>query len=483
MAEEQVGEVGGVVEGVAKMRVAEGAEAPAAPPAAPAVGPSDRAKTQLALLQALPPAAQLAVLQALPPAAPAVEPSDGAKTQLALLQALLAGKKAKPASGEQHKFWDTQPVPKEKEAEVSVGPLDDAKTVADVRAEPYALPGGFEWCTLDVADDAQLKEAYTLLTENYVEDDDGMFRFDYSPEFLRWALMPPGFFKEWTVGVRQSSNQRLLAMITGIPVHVVVLDCKMAMAEINFLCVHTKLRSKRLAPVLIKEVTRRVNLTGQWQAIYTAGVRIPKPIGVAQYWHRSLNPKKLIAVGFSRLPPRMTMPGVIRLYKTLEQPANPGIVAMERKHVPGVTKLLHAYLQAHKVWIEMDEAEVAHWLLPRPDVVYAYCVINQQGEVTDFCSFYNLPSSVLGHKDYKLIKAAYSFYNVATTCSLQQLINDALHFAARADFDVFNALDIMQNKDFLKELKFGEGDGRLHYYLYNYAVPELQPKDIGVVLL
>jgi hypothetical protein len=35
----------------------------------------------------------------------------------------------------------------------------------------------------------------------------------------------------------------------------------MPMVEINFLCVHKKLRSKRLAPVLIKEITRRVNLT------------------------------------------------------------------------------------------------------------------------------------------------------------------------------------------------------------------------------
>ncbi len=32
----------------------------------------------------------------------------------------------------------------------------------------------------------QLKELYTLLNENYVEDDDNMFRFDYSPEFLQW---------------------------------------------------------------------------------------------------------------------------------------------------------------------------------------------------------------------------------------------------------------------------------------------------------
>ena len=35
----------------------------------------------------------------------------------------------------------------------------------------------------------QLKELYTLLNENYVEDDDNMFRFDYSPEFLLWWVV------------------------------------------------------------------------------------------------------------------------------------------------------------------------------------------------------------------------------------------------------------------------------------------------------
>jgi glycylpeptide N-tetradecanoyltransferase len=374
----------------------------------------------------------------------------------------------------EHKFWDTQPIPKDNKDKVIVGPMEESK---EVRAEPYALPVGFEWCTLDMADDVHLMEAYTLLKDNYVE---GAFQFDYSPEFLKWALMPPGFFKDWIVGVRQSSNQRLLAMITGIPVHIHVLECKMAMAEINFLCIHANLRSNRLAPVLVKELARRVNLTGRWQAIATAGVRLVKPIAVAHYWHRSLNPKKLIAVGFSHIPSGMTMSGIVRLNKTLEQPVTPGIVAMEPKHVPGVTKLLHTYLQTHKVWIEMDEVEVAHWFLPRQNVIYTYCVINNLGDVTDFCSFFNIPNS---DKDYNHIKAAYSFYNVATTCSLQQLMNDALHFAAKEDFDVFNALDIMQNKDFLNHLKFKEGTGRLHYHLYNYAIPELQPNDIGIVLL
>ena len=32
----------------------------------------------------------------------------------------------------------------------------------------------------------QMKDIYTLLYENYVEDDDNMFRFDYSIPFLKW---------------------------------------------------------------------------------------------------------------------------------------------------------------------------------------------------------------------------------------------------------------------------------------------------------
>jgi len=34
--------------------------------------------------------------------------------------------------------------------------------------------------------DAQLKELYELLSFNYVEDGDNMFRFDYSAKFLEW---------------------------------------------------------------------------------------------------------------------------------------------------------------------------------------------------------------------------------------------------------------------------------------------------------
>ena len=44
---------------------------------------------------------------------------------------------------------------------------------------------------------------------------------------------------------------------------------------------------------------------------------------------------------------------------------------------------------------------------------------------------------------------------------------------------MFNALDLMENKAFLEELKFGMGDGHLHYYLYNFKCPELPPDKVS----
>lgn len=191
--------------------------------------------------------------------------------------------------------------------------IDVVKTVEDIREEPLDIPAGFTWANVNIEDDAECQEVYDLLTQNYVEDDDNMFRFDYSIKFLQWALLPPGYKKDWLFGVRGGKKNKLFGFISGIPVHMKVNGKEILMAEINFLCVHKSLRTKRLAPVLIKEVTRRVNRCNIWQAIYTAGVVIPTPIAATTYYHRSLNPKKLVEVGFSHLPAKTPMARYIKL--------------------------------------------------------------------------------------------------------------------------------------------------------------------------
>ena len=104
-------------------------------------------------------------------------------------------------------------------------------------------------------------------------------------------------------------------------------------------------------------------------------------------------------------------------------------------------------------------------------------------KITGFTSFYTLPSTIIGNTKYKDLIAAYAFYNVNENGTITSLVSDALILAKNEGFDVFNCLDMMDNAEFLTPLKFGMGDGSLHFYLYNWCIPKMKPNDIGIVLL
>ena len=178
-----------------------------------------------------------------------------------------------------------------------------------------------------------MNSLFVLLRDHYVEDNDGVFRFEYSTEFLKWALCPPAYNKDWHIGVKSTSNGKLLAFISGTPVKTRVKEQTMKMAEINYLCVHKQLRQKKLAPVLIKEITRRVNLCNIWQAQYTSGEIIPHPFTQAPYFHRSLNPKKNVETGFTTLPAKESM---ARYYKRTK------IDGLKDIHLTGTPRLMEA---------------------------------------------------------------------------------------------------------------------------------------------
>eukprot|EP00301_Raphidiophrys_heterophryoidea_P022067 c6313_g1_i1.p1 GENE.c6313_g1_i1~~c6313_g1_i1.p1 ORF type:complete len:404 (+),score=90.29 c6313_g1_i1:39-1214(+) len=390
-------------------------------------------------------------------------------------------------SGSEHRFWRTQPVP-QTETEITdlntehFGPLE-TKNVADIKTEPYDLPAGFVWTQIDVLNNQQLTELYEFLNQNYVEDSDAMFRFDYSSEFLRWALNPPHQFPEWLVGVRADKTNKLLGFISAIPATLAVYGKTVTSVEINFLCVHKKLREKRLAPVLIREITRRVNLRGIFQAAYTAGVVVPQPVSDCRYYHRNLNPKKLIETNFTRLQARQTLSRVIKLYRLPEEPELKHIEPLQAGDCKAAHELLARYLTKFKLHPIYTDEEFAHWFLPRQEVISSFVIKNEAGVVTDLTSFYTLPSSVIGNPLHSSLKVAYSYYNVPGSVNLEALMKNALILATQSKHDVFNALNLMENEKVFQSLKFGKGDGELHYYLYNWKVPHMTPEQSGLVLL
>lgn len=87
-------------------------------------------------------------------------------------------------------------------------------------------------------------------------------------------------------------------------------------------------------------------------------------------------------------------------------------------------------------------------------------------KVTDFFSFYSLPSTIINNTKHPLLEAAYLFYYATDATSelgeagdaiikkrLLSVIGDALVVANEAKFDVFNALTLMDNVPILQDLK------------------------------
>ena len=192
--------------------------------------------------------------------------------------------------------------------------------------------------------------------------------------------MTPDHKKNWHVGLRATHNEKrkLCAFISGIPVTLRVRNNTFASVEINFLCVHKKLRSKRLAPLLIKEITRRCHVEGIWEAVYTAGVVLPKPVATCRYFHRPLNWMKLFQTSFSPLPPGSTKERMLRRYKLPDSPHLPGLRQMEKTDVKPVTALLKSYLDKFDLAPVYSEEDVRHWFLSKEDesnrVIWTYVI-------------------------------------------------------------------------------------------------------------
>ncbi|KAI5838067.1 acyl-CoA N-acyltransferase [Morchella snyderi] len=386
---------------------------------------------------------------------------------------------------ESYKFWSTQPIARfdEEGALKPDGPVRDTNPEV-VPPHGVELLDGFEWVTMDLNDPKHLDEIYELLKAHYVEDNEAMFRFNYSIPFLSWALKPPGWIPEWFAGVRVTKSRKLVAFISGVPASLRVRKNTIRCSEINFLCIHKKLRSKRLAPVLIGEIARRCDVEKCWNAVYTTGVVLPSPVSTCRYFHRYLNWLKLYEVGFSSLPHGSTQIRQTAKFKLPSRTSIKGLREMELRDLDATHNLLKRYLEKFDMAPEFDINEAGHWLLHNNSsgseerVVYTY-VVEDEGRITDFFSFYALETSVISSSSkHKKICAAYLSYYATEVAPkepkkelkirLNALINDALIISNRLKFDVFNALTLLDNNLFLNDQKFTAGDGQLHYHLFNW---------------
>lgn len=78
---------------------------------------------------------------------------------------------------------------------------------------------------------------------------------------------------------------------------------------------------------------------------------------------------------------------------------------MEEKDVKAVKNILNSYLTKFELREVYSTKEVKHFFMPREKVMHSW-VIETKGVITDFLSFYSLPSSILNHQKHKTLNVS-----------------------------------------------------------------------------
>lgn len=352
----------------------------------------------------------------------------------------------------ENKFWANQPV--------SVGtgnePISIPKSVSN-KASP--LPEGFTFGDLQ-----DYYELASFLEENYVEDVHGTHLLSYSPEFIERMLITPNNRPEYSLCLRWNGN--LVGYAFAKEHMLSIREKKAGIVSVNFLCVAKELRGRRIAPVMIKEITRRVNLRGIYSALFTGGNDLFFNLCTTRYFHRPLNAKRLMELGFGDNIVQMPIPTPRKTTRL-----------MTKEDVPLMTELFQTESRRYSLHEEMASDEIEHCFLPQEGVMYTYINVDDKNTPT-FGSFYIIDT--VEKKSKLKIKAAYLYYRSSE--GLADMISDLIGYAHMAGCDVFNALTVMNNFDFFSDLGFEEGNGTLKYYLYNWRTDAIKSTDVGFLL-
>lgn len=386
----------------------------------------------------------------------------------------------------------------------------------------------FVWDCIDVEDDAQLSELYAFLRDHYVEGHS--YRFRYSKEMLRYSLTPPGHRKEFNVCLRFRATKSLVAFLSAVPATVRAHDKVFKTAEANYFCIDRRFRSQSLSPLMLSKLISTVGTYSDiTTSLCTSGAELMPPLSVARYHHRQLNVKKMVEIGFTRLPSYMkdmdeleawyALPDKIELsllnagrdagshpqqHSSSSGTGNKSdgggeTTEIEKKKkgkimrpmtasardISGVTFLLNWKLERRKLAPVFTKEDVKHWFVPRENVVYTFVVEEEEtGKITDVTSYYCVYATVLNNEKHKQFGIAFSFYHAACSMPLKVLIRQAMITAKQNGLDVYNCLNVMgMDRHVFEYCRFKAGTGFLKYYLYNWRCDKIDPSDLGLILL
>lgn len=365
-------------------------------------------------------------------------------------------------------FWVNEPVPQNKVEKV--GQIKQL-TATD---HPIDLPKNFEW--LEITSDDAIQTVHQFLVNNYVQSD--TYRLQYSEAFLRWYFDFPDGFPDCKVGLVSNDGGEMLGFISANPAPLSIGSTKITTMEVNFLCVHRDNREAGLAPLLIKEITRRVVHNGCQLAMFTGKRPSYDPLCVTHYYHRMLNIPKLVALEYCSRDHLNDIGLREDMFKVIHHSNNP-LKMMGFEHLSVVHKLLNKKLNDFHFAPIISKAEVEHFLRC-PDAMM-FVAEDGSGKVVDFISGIKVPMYNIKLKKFVETISLYYYtdHSYPSVLMFQWFVEKM-----DGNTDVINLTDVMGNEAIIRSSPcIMPGSGKMGYYLYNWADHPFSPQENAKLVL
>ena len=138
-----------------------------------------------------------------------------------------------------------------------------------------------------------------------------------------------------------------------------------------------------------------------------------------------------------------------------------------------------------KIYRIFSGDEIEYWFLPRKNIIHSFVKEDQDGNITDFTSFYVVD---ITNKEVRK-KWCYIYFNIATSFSSEELFENSLLLANQNGIDIYvcntinNYESLCQKYQFSLNLDANDSYGTVKYYFNNFICPETDTKEISIILI
>ncbi len=368
-----------------------------------------------------------------------------------------------------HKFWDTQPI----------STLATDSSIND-NNQQVTLPDDFMWAEVNLADDKQIVEVVSFLNKHYCQDVNNAFRVNMTVEFMQWVFKNT-HDKSYCLSMRVKKSNLMVGFISAYPTTVQLGRNIVKTAEVNFLCIHKKIRDKNVAPMLIKQLIHECSKKNYKHAYFTSDKLFAEPFFKCQYYHRALNINLLIETGFMNLKQDNKLNDVEKILSLPTETVNNNKIfqPLQEEDINASYDVLMTYFKKYSFYPLFDKEEFKKVFFGNKIVTTYVLKDADHNIVLDVISYYH--SRLASLKTGKIINQAHLYYYSSLHETPFRLIKDMMIVAKSNNMDVFTAYNIMENSNILKELHFEPGTCILNNYLYNLDCKQLNNSQVAKI--